>query len=166
LDGDVPGPPNNENIWNVIRVTGVIAVRFAPGPNVILNPAANTFTMIGVSSYSDWTAGEPLAPTAANASVSGRVVDLNGRGIVGARIAMQNQDGEILWAISNPFGYYQFTNVPAGRTYLVSVVHKRYAFSPRTVNLSDDVVGLDFTPEMELNPDQSERRSVAGDRSP
>jgi hypothetical protein len=105
LNGDVPPSPNDENIWNVIRVTGNVAIRMAPGANIALNAAANTFTVSNLETYSDWTAGEPLAPTAANASVSGRVVDVGGRGISGAQIVMQDQAGNIVWATTNPFGY-------------------------------------------------------------
>jgi CSLREA domain-containing protein len=161
LDGDVPGPPNNENIWEIIRVTGAIAIRYSPTlPYITMNPAGNQFTINSLSSYSDWTAGEPLAPTAANVSVSGRVRDLDGRGIGNAQVMIQNQQGEIMWAITNPFGYYQITDVPAGQTYLVSVTHKRYTFEPRTLNLSDDVVGMDFIP---LSPLASEGNRVVVD---
>ena len=165
LDGDVPGAPNNENIWNIIRVTGSIAVRYPPTLSyVTMNPAGNQFTINGLSSYSDWTAGEPLAPTAANVSVSGRVLDLNGQGISGARVSMQNQEGQKVLAITSGFGYYSFADVPAGETYLVSVVHKRYVFDSRTINVSDDLTGIDFTPQPQFV--NSEKQSAVIDRSP
>jgi hypothetical protein len=148
LDGDVPGPPNDENIWAIIRVTGSVAVRYQPTlPYVIMNPAGNQFTINDLESYSDWTAGEPLAPTAGNASVSGRVVDADGRAVSGAQVAMQNQQGNVIRALTNPFGYYRFESVPVGQTYLVTVQHKRFEFQPRTINLNDDLADLDFTAE-------------------
>jgi hypothetical protein len=163
LDGDVPGPPNNENIWEIIRVTGTTAVRYpATLSYVTMNPAGNQFTINGLSSYSDWTAGEPLAPTAANASVSGRVLDSNGRGISNARVSLQNQQGDVLWAVTNPFGYYSFTSVEVGRTYFVSVAHKQYTFEPRTISLSDDITGLDFTPATELQTVTPNDRPATG----
>lgn len=166
LDGDVPGPPNDENIWQIIRVTGSIAVRYPPTlPYVLMNPAGNQFTINGLSSYSDWTAGEPLAPTAANASVSGRVLDSNGRGISNARVSLQNQQGDVVWAITNPFGYYSFSSVEVGQTYIVSVAHKQYSFSPRTISLNDDVTGLDFTPATELRSDPTDK-PIVGDSGP
>ncbi|MEO8041817.1 MAG: CSLREA domain-containing protein, partial [Acidobacteriota bacterium] len=158
LDGDVPGPPNDENIWNIIRVTGSIAVRYPPTLSyVTMNPAGNQFTINGLSSYSDWTAGEPLAPTAANATVSGQVRDLDGRGIGGARVLMQNPAGEIKTALTNPFGYYSFSDVAVGQTFLVSVEHKRYTFDARTISVSDDVTGIDFTPQSDFRSDSSDR---------
>ena len=84
-------------------------------------------------------------PTAANAAVSGRVVDLAGRGISGARVSMQSQAGDVVWAITNPFGYYRFAAVPSGQSYLVSVSDKRFEFIPRTVTINEDLTDLDFT---------------------
>ncbi|HKP68862.1 MAG TPA: Ig-like domain repeat protein [Pyrinomonadaceae bacterium] len=88
-----------------------------------------------------------LGPTAANARISGQVRDGAGRAIGYARIAIQNQDGATVFALTNPFGYYTLDNVPAGQTYIVTVTHKRYQFAPRTITLSDDIVGLDFIAE-------------------
>src|SRR5687768_798478 len=142
----VPGT-TNEALWNVIRVTGNTAVRYPPGPDIILNNAANTFTVNNVSVYSDWTAGEPLAPTAANSSVSGRVLNEAGRGVAGAQVMMQNHAGNVVWAMTNPFGYYRFVGVPTGQTYLIAPRHKWYEFQPRTIAVNDDLTGLDFMAE-------------------
>jgi hypothetical protein len=78
---------------------------------------------------------------------------------------MQNQQGQIVWAITNPFGYYRFTNVEVGQTYIFSVDHKRYTFEPRTISLSDDLTDLDFTPQS-LPRSTSGKPLPAGDRSP
>jgi hypothetical protein len=167
LDGDVPPPPNDENIWQIIRVTGTTAIRYPSTLSyVTMNPAGNQFTINGLSSYSDWTAGEPLAPTSANASVSGRVLDSSGRGIAKARVSLQNQQGDVVWAVTNPFGYYSFASVEVGQTYLVSVAHKQYTFEPQTISLRDDITGLDFTPATGLQPVTSNDRPATGDHVP
>jgi hypothetical protein len=93
-----------------------------------------------------------VGPTAANVSVSGRVVDADGRGVSGATVRIQNQDGVILWAITNPFGYYRFTGVPAGLTYIIAAEHKRFEFQPRAVSVNDDLTDVDFTAEPEASP--------------
>jgi len=140
-------------------VTGAIAVRYPPTlPNVIMNPAGNQFSINGVESYSDWTAGEPLAPTAANASVVGQVRDAQGRGVYGARVVIQSQDGTILSALTNPFGSYRIDGVPSGQSYLASVTHKRYVFVSQTINVSEDIVGLDFIADSEVRPLKSTER--------
>ncbi|PYT00801.1 MAG: hypothetical protein DMF63_05705 [Acidobacteria bacterium] len=87
-----------------------------------------------------------IGPTAANANISGRVLDESGRGISGARVSVLNQVGEIRWAITNPFGYYRFFDVPSGETYLISVTHKRYVFESRSVSVLDDLTEFNFTP--------------------
>lgn len=69
-----------------------------------------------------------MAPTAAAAAVSGRVVTQNGRGISNARIIIRDSNGESQTALSNPFGFYNFVNVPAGLTYIFSVTHKSHTF--------------------------------------
>jgi hypothetical protein len=128
-------------------VTGNTVVRTPPGPDVIIDGTANTFTVNNVEAYSDWTAGEPLAPTAANATVSGRVTDILGNGISGVRVQMQDQIGNVVEAITNPFGFYAFTDVQVGQTYVLSPAHKRYAFPPRFINVLDDLTAVDFIAE-------------------
>jgi subtilisin-like proprotein convertase family protein len=147
VNGDVLPPPNDETQWAIIRVTGNTAIAYTSAETyVVMDPANNRFTMNDLESYSDWTAGIPLAPTAANANISGRVTNANGRGIYGARVALQDQEGHTVYAITNPFGYYRFLDVPGGQTYLLSVTDKRYQFAPRTLNLVEDVADVDFTP--------------------
>jgi hypothetical protein len=68
LDGDVAGTEAN---YRLIRVEGSTAVSFpndCPTPAVgkaCVDTAANTATIPGVNTFSDWTLGEPVAPTAA-----------------------------------------------------------------------------------------------------
>lgn len=57
----------NESAYRLIRVSSGNAVTFPDGcasGSPCVNPAANTATITGVSSFSDWTLGEPTAPTA------------------------------------------------------------------------------------------------------
>jgi hypothetical protein len=166
VDADVPAA--GEAGWNIIRVTGTVAIRYPPTlPFVTMNPAANQFTISDLSTYSDWTAGAPLAPTAANVGVTGRVLDSAGRGLFGARISMRTAEGQTYWALTNPFGYYRFTGIPSGDTYIVQPEHKRYQFTPRTVTLVDDLNGLDFAPVSDSRPgDQSDRQTPTDRRSP
>jgi hypothetical protein len=145
LDADVPGAPSVEANYNVFRVVGSTPLRFVPdGVNVILNAAGNTFTINSLSNYSDWTAGDPLAPTAAPAGISGRVLRQDGRGVPFARVALTDSDGNTVYSVANSFGYYRFVNVETGRSYVMSVTSKSYRFGNRAISLTDNVVGLDF----------------------
>ena len=83
-------------------------------------------------------------PTAASVSISGRVLNSNGRGISKAIVSLINGNGETISAITNPFGYYRFTEIQAGETYVASVRHKRFTFTPQVVTVLEDLAALDF----------------------
>ena len=146
LDADIP-ITSTESAYSIFRIiTGGTALRFNPdGVNVILNAAANTFTINSLSNYSDWTAGNPLAPTAGEVSVSGRILDTEGRGIGGAQVMLQDQQGHITWARSSPFGYYHLAGIRAGGTYVISVRHKWFEFAPRAITINDDLTEFNFS---------------------
>ncbi|MGI8788499.1 MAG: choice-of-anchor Q domain-containing protein [Pyrinomonadaceae bacterium] len=89
------------------------------------------------------------APTAASASVSGQVMESNGKGIFRARVTLTDMNGETQITLTNPFGFYLFNRVPAGETYIISVAHKRYQFinSPQVLNILEDTNDVNFTAE-------------------
>ncbi len=152
LAGDVAGTETN---YVMIRATpGAPPVRFAnvaPCPGAgspCVNTAANTIFVAGVESFANaWTAGEPLAPTAANVSVSGRVLAANGRGVSNAVVSLIGINGVSKTARTSSFGYYRFEDVRVGETYVISVDSKRYRFAPRTMNIADELADLDFVAE-------------------
>lgn len=87
------------------------------------------------------------APTAAEVSLSGRVVTAEGRGIRGIRIVVSGGDlPSPVAALTGAFGYYHFDGLRAGRTYVVSVSGKRYVFETpaRAVTLGDSLSDVDF----------------------
>jgi predicted outer membrane repeat protein len=86
----------------------------------------------------------PLGTTAASVSVSGRVT-ARGRGISNAVVHLTSQSGEILTSRTNRLGYYTFTDLAAGETYIFNVFSKRYQFNPQVVNLTEDLAELDFS---------------------
>lgn len=91
--------------------------------------------------------GVSVSPSAAPASLSGRVVDATGRGISGASVTVLDPNsGASMSARSNPFGYYTFTSLPAGSLYVVSIRDKRYTFNndTRSVTLNEDLADMDF----------------------
>jgi hypothetical protein len=146
LPVDITG---TETAYQVIRVTGGTAIRYVNSPSVFVTPASDTFTVMGLTTYSEWLAGEPLAPTAANVGVSGRVYNSTGRGVAGAIVRMTDQGGNVVYAMTNPFGYYHFEGVASGQDYVVTVTSKQYTFTPRLVSVSDSITDLDFIAEPE-----------------
>jgi hypothetical protein len=74
-----------------------------------------------------------LAPTAAGATISGRVLTNEGYGIGGATVSLSGGDfSQQLRARTNPFGYYTFENIPVGLTYILTVGSKQHINSHPT----------------------------------
>jgi hypothetical protein len=91
--------------------------------------------------------GSQLAPTAANAAVTGRVADLSGAGLRSVTVTLT---GGALTAPratrTNTFGNFSFTDLEVGQTYVVSVAHRRYGFAQSSYifTLMEDLGGLVF----------------------
>ncbi|MEJ7846597.1 MAG: S8 family serine peptidase [Pyrinomonadaceae bacterium] len=85
-----------------------------------------------------------LVPTAATAEISGRVVSGSGRGIANALITLTDSHGAAFTARTGSFGYYIFENIAVGQTYVATVLKKRYTFEIRTLNVDDNIAGLNF----------------------
>jgi hypothetical protein len=138
---------SDESLYGILRGVGAAlpVQRFnQDGVNFLIDGNLNTFTVNGLAIFSDWTAGNPLAPTAAPVSITGRVFDSTGRAISKARVILTDQDGTILSAITNAFGYYNFDGVVAGRSYVASITSKGYTFAPRLISVTDDLTDLNF----------------------
>lgn len=88
----------------------------------------------------------PLAPTASNAMLGGRVTKADGNGIDKARITLTSSNGTTKRAITNSSGYYRFEDLPAGQSYIISIQHKTFRFDPPTVvvTLNESRENLDF----------------------
>jgi CSLREA domain-containing protein len=86
-------------------------------------------------------------PSAASVSIGGRVMTAAGRGIRNVRLTLTNSAGETRNAVSNAFGYYRFTDVQAGGTYVISASGKGYVFDIPTQALfvSEETDGINFT---------------------
>ncbi len=142
---------NDENVaaagieenFKFIRRSESVNAAFAPSTADTFD---NSFKLNGVSSFSDWSLGN-LAPSAASAAIGGQVLTPNGGGIKGVIVVLMG--GNLTAPISaqtNNFGYYRFSEVPAGQTYVITVNSKRYTFSnpSQIINLQESLLDLDF----------------------
>jgi len=95
---------------------------------------------------SDIGAYERIVPTAANVSVSGKVLTADGQGIRNAAVYLTSPDGSFRTAQTGTFGVYSFENVPAGQTYTLTVVSRRFTFGnpSQIVSLTDELTDLNF----------------------
>ncbi|HLM00043.1 MAG TPA: carboxypeptidase regulatory-like domain-containing protein [Pyrinomonadaceae bacterium] len=98
--------------------------------------------MAGGWTLSVTTDGVPT--TAAGVNVGGRVVNGEGRGIANVKIGMLDPQGQVRYALSNPFGYYSFADVPAGETYVFSVKAKGYQPMSLSREVTEDVADLEI----------------------
>jgi len=103
------------------------------------------YNVIVASSHSDIIC-PGVVITAAEVNVSGRVVDQNGNGISRATVSITNSQGVVVkTAISGETGAYTLTGVESGSTYIVSASHRLYVFTPRNVNVLDEINGFNLT---------------------
>jgi hypothetical protein len=132
----------DESIYNVLRRSGGMTMRF----DSTNNPATNTATVLEISDFSDWAVGN-LIPTAAGADIGGRLLTANGEGIRNATVMITGGNLTApVYAQTGTFGYYKFSNLPVGQTYVVTVVSKRFTFADptRVINLLENVTDENF----------------------
>lgn len=106
--------------------------------NGLAQPLAVTFTDSVVSL---------VGPTAAPASVAGRVITTSGSGLSNIQITVTDADtGQTRTVKTNSFGNYRFEGLAAGRTYIVTAANRKYVFEPesRIVMLTQDIADVDF----------------------
>ncbi len=88
-----------------------------------------------------------LAPTASNAEISGRVTNSADGGLANVRVTISG--GSLAHPVSvltNGFGYYAFSEVPAGETYVIEVSSKAYTFSQpaQVVSVNSNLADINF----------------------
>lgn len=91
------------------------------------NPVGGIFSLRG----GFWAVGTS-APTAAAVSLSGRVYNGKGNGII-SRVYIVLTDtatGTTRSAQTNPFGFYSFEELEVGRFYIIRAQSKNFVFTP------------------------------------
>ncbi len=113
-----------------------------------INFATRTIcTNSGLTSLSPFAIVNGFAPTAAEASISGRVTTASGRGIRNVIVQISGGNlGETKYVRTNPFGYYRINGLDSGQTYILNVASKQYSFAnpTRVITFNEDLTGEDF----------------------
>ena len=112
---------------------------------LITTNAANTS---GGSTPDEWigvnnVSVTSLAPSSSQVTLSGRVMTTSGAGLSGAIVTLVDEYGITRRMTTGTFGYFKFS-VSAGKTYIVSVVSRRYVFDTQVLTVEEDFSSLDF----------------------
>ena len=131
---------------NRTTISATFTVTILPGTEIMLrwSDIANGGQLDGLA-IDDVTV-TAIAPSAADAYITGRVTDAYGRAISSAAITVQGFSGTSRTAFTNTFGYYRVAGLESGESYVVIVSARRYSFANQTmlVNLSDSFAGANF----------------------
>lgn len=88
---------------------------------------------------------ETMSPTAADITVSGKVLTANGSGISKALVKVTDlASGQVYSGVTSPFGYYTVQGPQAGSFIDISVSAKARQFRSVQLNAMDNVENLDF----------------------
>ncbi|MCD9189593.1 MAG: carboxypeptidase-like regulatory domain-containing protein [Pyrinomonadaceae bacterium] len=85
--------------------------------------------------------------TAAEAVISGKVMNSQQRGYKGATVIVTDREGNNIIAKTNQFGNYRVNGIFVGETYIIHAYSKNNTYTPKIVVISSDRDDLDFTPD-------------------
>ena len=75
--------------------------------------------------------------------LAGRVTTPTGVAIRGARVILDDRAGNLRFALTNPFGYFRFQNVPTG-TYTITARRKGLGAASTVIEVSSSVADLEL----------------------
>jgi hypothetical protein len=113
--------------------------------NGSIQPGPQTVCTLALNSLSPFAIGLG-APTAAEVTISGRVLAPGGGGLRNASVVMTGADGAPRRVRTNAFGYYSFENVQSGGSYIMGVESRRFTYATYVVTVTDALANIDFTP--------------------
>lgn len=132
------------------RLSSIVCTETSNGGTPVLdttvdlaNGRANILAQAGEDITCTFTS-EPLTPSAATVSVSGRVLTINGQGIRNARVALTDMNGNSVQATTSSLGYFHFSDVEIGENYLLTTHSKGRTFAPQLLTLADEITGLEL----------------------
>jgi hypothetical protein len=123
-----------------------IKMRWHEADDVSLTATNPGWFVDSVTIVNAGVAGSCVA-TASGVTVSGRVMATAEQGLVNARIAIADENGVTRSVVTGRGGVFRFDDVSAGHTYILSVSAKRFHYSPRVLQVVDNVANVDFFPE-------------------
>jgi uncharacterized repeat protein (TIGR01451 family) len=106
---------------------------------------ARTVDLSNTANASDGTdigAYEIQQTTAAGVSISGRVLAGSGRALRSTTVVLTDVHGSSRQVLTGSLGTFHFENVEVGGTYILTVNTQRYRFTPRALQVLDDLTDV------------------------
>ena len=118
-------------------------------PNFSIGPCGflTSFAANATGTFAASAAPGFFPPTAAGATISGRVLSRKGAGVARAAVTLTDSSGQSVTTYTNSLGHYRFTDVPAGQSVTLSVRSKQNVYAVRTIDIGEDIAGFDFVPQ-------------------
>ena len=104
-------------------------------------------TSIGATRFNPWSdplfsAARLIASPTQNVGFSGRVTDSDGKPVVNGFVTLTEDSETIAVGRTNPFGYFNFKNIPTNQTYQLSTRAKNLNFNTQSVLVDDAVTNF------------------------
>jgi hypothetical protein len=156
-DGVTRNVEGTLRLWKYINTptTGWQQQDFPAFLNTTFDSTNNWVQVTGVTGFSPWTIAG-VSPTAANANVSGQIVDHNGNPVAGAVVQLSGTQNRKF--ITDSKGNYRFDDVETNGFYTVTPARANYVFSPsqrsfsQLGNNTDAAFSASSTSSTALNP--------------
>ncbi len=110
------------------------------------NPPGTIGNTAGVPDRLGWEINGAAPVTAGGVTVGGRVTGMGERGILNARVALSDPEGNVRTAVTDRYGRFAFGDVPSGRTYVITVSSRRFSFDPasQVISVTDNLSEVNF----------------------
>jgi len=146
--------PNGKIIAFDDDSAGGTDARIPSSGGTISLPLSGSYTVIATKTGSSFQAESPQngnyvlsigSPTAASATVSGRVILSNEIGLTRASVTFTDSQGDARTVLTGKGGRFRFSDVVVGETYIFSVSARRHTFTPQIITVNGDITDLDFS---------------------
>lgn len=85
-----------------------------------------------------------LVATAATVNVGGRVLMGSNEAVARATVTLTDGNGNVRYAVTNRLGYYRFTEVVVGESYVIAAQAKNIQFTPKIMIVNEEIDDLNF----------------------
>jgi hypothetical protein len=124
----VPSNLSAQNYANLKLLHGENGVLVDRTTNHVTDANGGRWVCGNVQSFSPFTLGQGLTPTAADGDVSGRTVDAAGNPVEGVTIRMSGAQNRM--TVTDANGVYHFDNVETNGLYTITPARANFSFSP------------------------------------